>query len=201
MALSNAVEGATHTAQQITWVDGDGDPLNLTGATITARIKDLDTGEARAATGTMEVDAEAGLFSWVYSTADVATAGAFNVQFVATFGAANDKTLAELWEVEAAIVGHTMTSATALQWGLLLGYLALSIVALVSLRRVESRPMAAAVLFLAAPHIVYYGLFLIWPDVLDSAQTMQFSIALRYQMMFITAAALGMKITGRSWRL
>jgi hypothetical protein len=52
MALSNAVEGATHTAQQITWVDGDGDPLNLTGATITARIKDLDTGEARAATGT-----------------------------------------------------------------------------------------------------------------------------------------------------
>jgi hypothetical protein len=71
-----------------------------------------------------------------------------------------------------------MTSATALQWGLLLGYLALSIVALVSLRRVESRPMAAAVLFLAAPHIVYYGLFLIWPDVLDAAQTMQFSIAL-----------------------
>jgi hypothetical protein len=55
MALSNAVEGATHTAQQITWVDGDGDPLNLTGATITARIKDLDTGTARAATGTMEV--------------------------------------------------------------------------------------------------------------------------------------------------
>jgi hypothetical protein len=45
MALSNAVEGATHTAQQITWVDGDGDPLNLTGATITARIKDLDTGD------------------------------------------------------------------------------------------------------------------------------------------------------------
>jgi len=33
----------------------------------------------------------------------VATAGAFNVQFVATFGSANDKTLAELWEVEAAI--------------------------------------------------------------------------------------------------
>ena len=31
------------------------------------------------------------------------TAGAYHVQFVATFGAANDKTLAELWEVEAAI--------------------------------------------------------------------------------------------------
>jgi hypothetical protein len=33
----------------------------------------------------------------------VATAGAFNVQFVATFGATSDKTLAELWEVEAAL--------------------------------------------------------------------------------------------------
>ena len=104
MALSNAVQGATHTAQQINWVDGDGDPLNLTGATVTARILDLATGTARAATGTMEViDAPAGLFSWVYSAADVTTAGAFNVQFVATFGATSDKSLAELWEVEAAI--------------------------------------------------------------------------------------------------
>jgi hypothetical protein len=51
----------------------------------------------------MGAHAEAGLFSWVYSTADVATAGAYHVQFVATFGAANDKTLAELWEVEASI--------------------------------------------------------------------------------------------------
>jgi hypothetical protein len=52
-------------------------------------------------TGALEVlDAEAGLFSWVYGVEDVATAGAFNVQFVATFGETNDKTLAELWEVE-----------------------------------------------------------------------------------------------------
>lgn len=104
MALSNAVQGATHTAQRITWADGDGDPLNLTGATITARLLDLATGQARAATGTLEVlDAEAGLFSWVYGAEDVATAGAFNVQFVATFGATNDKTLAELWRVESAL--------------------------------------------------------------------------------------------------
>ena len=104
MALSNAVQGATHTAQQITWADADGDPLNLTGATVTARILDLATGTARAATGTMEViDAPAGLFSWVYSAADVTTAGAFNVQFTATYGASSDKTLVELWEVEAAI--------------------------------------------------------------------------------------------------
>lgn len=104
MCLSNAVQGARHTAQRIRWADGDDDPLNLTGATITARLLDLATGQARAATGTLEVlDAEAGLFSWVYGEADVATAGAFNVQFVATFGETNDKTLAELWEVEAAL--------------------------------------------------------------------------------------------------
>ena len=104
MARSNAVQGARHTAQQINWVDGDGDPLNLTGATITARLLDLATSTARAVTGTLEVlGAEAGLFSWVYGVGDVATAGAYHVQFVATFGSANDKTLAELWEVEAAI--------------------------------------------------------------------------------------------------
>ena len=104
MPLSNAVQGARHTAQRIVWADGDDDPLNLTGATITARLLDLATGQARAATGTLEVlDAEAGLFSWVYGVEDVATAGAFNVQFVATFGETNDKTLAELWEVEPAL--------------------------------------------------------------------------------------------------
>ena len=104
MALSNAVQGATHTAQRLTWVDGDGDPLNLTGATVTGRLLDLATGTARAITGTLQVlDGEAGLFSWDYGAADVATAGAFNVQFVATFGAESDKTLAELWLVEAAI--------------------------------------------------------------------------------------------------
>ena len=105
MALSNAVQGATHTAQRLTWVDGDGDPLNLTGATVTGRLLDLATGTARAITGTLQVlDGEAGLFSWDYGAADVATAGAFNAQFVATFGGGeSDKTLAELWLVEAAI--------------------------------------------------------------------------------------------------
>ena len=104
MPLSNAVQGARHTAQRIVWADGDDDPLNLTGETITARLLDLATGQARAATGTLEVlDAEAGLFSWVYGVEDVATAGAYHVQFVATFGATNDKTLAELWEVEPAL--------------------------------------------------------------------------------------------------
>lgn len=61
MALANAVQAARHTTQRITWADADGDPLNLTGATITARLLDLATGQARAATGALEVlDADAG---------------------------------------------------------------------------------------------------------------------------------------------
>ena len=38
MALSNAVQGARHTVQRITWQDADGDPLNLTGATLTLSL-------------------------------------------------------------------------------------------------------------------------------------------------------------------
>lgn len=104
MALSNAVQGATRTVQRITWQDADGDPLNLTGATLSGRIKDLSTSEARNVAGTLTVlDGPAGLFSWDYGAADVTTAGAFNVQFVATWGTESDKTLAELWVVEAAL--------------------------------------------------------------------------------------------------
>lgn len=49
------------------------------------------------------VDGEAGVFAWAYGDSDVATAGAFRVQFVATYGDKADKTLSELWVVEEAI--------------------------------------------------------------------------------------------------
>ena len=51
MALSHAVQGARHTVQRITWQDADGDPLNLTGATLTGRRLDLATGTAAAVDG------------------------------------------------------------------------------------------------------------------------------------------------------
>jgi hypothetical protein len=50
------------------------------------------------------------------------------------------------------------------------------------------RPLAFAVGYSCRPHTVYYALFLVYPDVLDAAQTMLFSIILRYQMLFTTAA-------------
>ena len=104
MALANAVQGARHTAQRITWQDADGDPLNLTGATLSGRRLDLATGTAAALDGTLViVDAEAGVFTWDYGANDVAVGGVFNVQFTATFDGEADRTLAELWEVHEAL--------------------------------------------------------------------------------------------------
>jgi hypothetical protein len=45
--LAKAVKDARHTRQLVTWLDGDGDALNLTGATLTGRLQDLETGTAR----------------------------------------------------------------------------------------------------------------------------------------------------------
>lgn len=104
MALADAVQGATHTPQRITWLDTDDTPLNLTGATITGKIQDSG-GTTRAITGTLSVvTAASGIFSWTYSTADVATAGRYQVQFIATYGDATvEKTLADAWNVHAAL--------------------------------------------------------------------------------------------------
>jgi len=102
MALSSAVQGATHTAQRITWKDGEGDLQDLTGATITATKRDRRTSAATAVTGAMAVVAPAtgGIFTWTYSAADVLTAGDFYVQFIATYGdTTKDKTIIEPWTV------------------------------------------------------------------------------------------------------
>lgn len=85
MILSPAVEGSQHTAQQITWVDDDGDPVNLTNATLTGTIESLD-GTVRAIGGTLtEVDAENGVFTWEYGATDIEDAGVFKVQFIAEY--------------------------------------------------------------------------------------------------------------------
>jgi hypothetical protein len=104
MALAAAIQNARHTAQLVTWVDGDGDPQDLTGATLTGRIMADADGDTRAVDGTLTITgAAAGQFTWAYGAADVADDGAFRVQFVATYGATNDKTLMERWIVHAEI--------------------------------------------------------------------------------------------------
>lgn len=86
-AISDALQGARHTAQTITWLDDQGNVKDLTGATVTARIEPQAGGAAQAATGafTLVGDGSTGQFTWTYGQADVATAGGFNVQFKATF--------------------------------------------------------------------------------------------------------------------
>lgn len=84
MALANAVQHARKRAQTITWKDEDDAAIDLTGATITGIIE--RAGVQTAITGALAlVTAASGIFSWTYSAADVAQAGAFFVQFRAKY--------------------------------------------------------------------------------------------------------------------
>lgn len=106
MALSAAVQGARRPSQTITWADNDGTPLDLSGATITARIRNTTTDQTTPSDGAFTVvTAASGIFRWDYSTADVATSGEFEVQFTATFENAPTpaRTIAEPWLVFASI--------------------------------------------------------------------------------------------------
>ncbi len=89
--------------------------------------------------------------------------------------------------------------ALALQWLLLAGYAVVTAAALVGERRSPERRLAAAVLFIAVPHAVYYALFLIGPGVLGPGGTMLFSIALRYQPLFVAALLLALA-KRRKWK-
>jgi hypothetical protein len=105
MALANAVQGATHTPQRITWSDTDGDPVNLTGAVLSGRIRAINGGGVVDIAGELDiVSALDGVFDWTYGAADVAEAGEYIVQFTATFGdMTKDRTLKEAWTVVAAL--------------------------------------------------------------------------------------------------
>lgn len=104
MALQDAVVAARHTGQQITWNDAQGNAKDLTGAIVSGRIRNKVTGQARPVEGTLDlVTPGSGVFSWAYATADVADSGDFLVQFVATFGATDDKSFAHDWKVHEAL--------------------------------------------------------------------------------------------------
>ena len=95
----------------------------------------------------------------------------------------------------------TVTTAAALQKGLLVGYVALLLIAaMTGVRWPRLRPLAFAVGVLSATHTAYYALFLVYPGVLDAAQTMLFSIVLRYQVLFTTTIVLVMGMARGRWR-
>lgn len=94
MALARAIKGADYRGQQITWKDEEGNALDLTGATITAKIRRAAGETAVSSDGTFSlVTASSGIFSWEYGTAvDLAESGEFEIQFTATYGASSEKT-------------------------------------------------------------------------------------------------------------
>ena len=95
----------------------------------------------------------------------------------------------------------TVTTAAALQKGLLIGYVTLLLIAaMAGVRWSRLRPLAFAVGVLSATHMLYYALFLVYPGVLDAAQTMLFSIVLRYQVLFTAAIVMVMVMARGRWR-
>lgn len=106
MALADAVVGARHIAQQITWTDEDGTALDLTNATLTGRKRLKYEATGVAIDGTLTVtDSENGVFTWAYGAVDVGAAGNFKVQFIATYSSddLDEKTLLMDWTVHEAI--------------------------------------------------------------------------------------------------
>ena len=101
MALGDAIQGARHTAQTVTWQDSSGDAWSLVGATITGTIRSERGGTARALTGAMALvgTGSTGQFTWTYSVADIATVGVYWVQFKATFTGSYDLTKKATFEI------------------------------------------------------------------------------------------------------
>lgn len=106
MALAHAIMGALRPSQIVSWVRGDDNPENLTGATMTGKILDVRTGTVRAIAGSLTVlDGEEGSFVWAYDAADVVATGKYMVQFTATFGSSPSpaRTILSDWFVHKAL--------------------------------------------------------------------------------------------------
>lgn len=103
MALPSAVRGGLRPSLLIQWAARDGEPLNLSGAIITASIRDRVTGEVAPSAGVFVVtDAANGWFRWDFDASDVAATGVFDVWFTAGFdtGPTPARTFRTEWTVE-----------------------------------------------------------------------------------------------------
>lgn len=84
MPLGNAVQGANHTQQRVTWTGWD-----LSSGTLSAKMVRVGSGalsfegDTRAVDGTFTLvgDGSGGQFDWEYGTLDIADDGNFYVQF------------------------------------------------------------------------------------------------------------------------
>jgi hypothetical protein len=107
-SLSTIAQGSERPILTIVWTHADNTTgEDLTGATITGYIKDLATGNAVEIQGTFAItDAANGVFTWTPDPLDVATDGAYQVQFSAVF--AGEPTPARTavfeWEIVESII-------------------------------------------------------------------------------------------------
>lgn len=99
--LADAVAGGLRPSQTVTWSRGEGVREDLTGATLTGKIRSNTDGAVRAIAGALVViDGPNGQFRWDYATGDVVE-GEYTVQFVASFGSSPTpaKTVEASWRV------------------------------------------------------------------------------------------------------
>jgi len=101
MALPETVQGSTHSALLITCRRKDDSVLDITGATITARMKNKVSGTIEDIAGDLDlVDPTGGQFRWTFDATDLDTVGVFKVQFTATYSDSTiERSIAEDWEV------------------------------------------------------------------------------------------------------
>jgi hypothetical protein len=85
MGITPLFVGATHIPLAVTALDDSGNAINLTGATITARI--YQNGTAAPGAGTVVVvNATAGTFTYQFASGDLPAAGTYELQFKILFG-------------------------------------------------------------------------------------------------------------------
>lgn len=84
MAFGDTTQYSTAIGKEITCHDADGQPLDLTGATITGTLTPISGAPARAIAGTLSLDPdESHVILWTIHANDVAQAGTFDVQLCA----------------------------------------------------------------------------------------------------------------------
>lgn len=106
MTLIKLVYGTNHPTYTITWKDEANAVVDLTGATITGRLKNEATGDTYTLTGTFAlVTASSGIFSYKPSSTDTTrtVSNKYSIQFTATFAdSTTEKTFkSTCWIVEA----------------------------------------------------------------------------------------------------
>ena len=104
--LADAVKGGLRPPQLIVGEREDGQAEDLTGASMTGRLRSRESGAVRAISGALTVtDGPAGQFLWTYDAADVAEDGEFDAQFNAAFGAGPTpaRTYLTRWRVRASL--------------------------------------------------------------------------------------------------